>query len=140
MTLNTHSRQKHWVGRCRFQPFFSETPSVTTYASAVTHPVTGGERGNFQPEKDECCVLIFHHTSPMASEPIYWKRKDQHHFLSPLNGKEDSNPLLCTGIIVRVVSRCRSKKLISKVSNNWKNLRVGEIQNEIRTSKKKINI
>lgn len=62
MTLNTHSRQKHWVGRCRFQPFFSETPSVATYASAATHPVTGGEKGNFQPEKDELCMLItFHH-------------------------------------------------------------------------------
>lgn len=56
------------VGRCRFQSFFSETPSVTTYASAVTHPVSGGEKGNFQPEKDEFCVLIsVHHASPIST-------------------------------------------------------------------------
>lgn len=88
MTLNTHSRQKHWVGRCRFQPFFSETPSVTTYASAVTHPLTGGEKGDFQPEKNEFCVLIsFHHGSPISTRVNLLEKEDHHHFLSPSNGR-----------------------------------------------------
>lgn len=129
MTLNTHSRQKHWGGRCHFQPFFSETPSVTTYASAVTHPVTGGEKGNVLPEKhDSCLIVSFHQTSAISTRHNLLKKEEMStFFLSPPNGKGDSNPLLCSGRVAQVVSTCRSEKLISKVPNNWKKLRVGEI-------------
>lgn len=68
MTLNTHSRQKHWVGRCHFQPFFREAPSVTTYASSVTHPVIEGREGNILPEKHDhllpSTLRHFHHRQP----------------------------------------------------------------------------
>lgn len=93
MTLTTHSRQKHRVGRCHFQPFFREAPSVTTYASAATHPVIGGEEGNFLPDQlDFCLIISFLQDSAIATRdnllmkvemsPLLW-----YIFLSPPKGR-----------------------------------------------------
>lgn len=135
MTLNTHSRQKHWLGRCHFQPFFREAPSVTTYASAITHPVIGGEEGNFLPDKlDFCLIISFLQDSAIAIRDNPLRKLEMslllcYIFLSPPKGKG----ALCAAII-----GCGQTWFLhvnQKVSNNWINFSERGIQNGTSISK-----